>query len=83
MFSPSEKIKLIGIGLFGSNENKTISSTVKILDGPSISSKVIYEENIEIAPGISKLYSISQIYFQSQFYVNKIKIIPYYYIQKH
>jgi len=62
-FSPSEKIKLIGIGLFGSNENKTISSTVKILDGPSISSKVIYEENIEIAPGISKLYSISQIYF--------------------
>ena len=62
-FSPSQKIKLIGIGLFGSNENKTISSTIKILDGPSISSKTIYEENIEISPGISKLYSISQIYF--------------------
>ena len=62
-FSPSQKIKLIGIGLYGSHENKIIISTIKILDGPSISSNIIYEENIEIPPAISKLYSISQIMF--------------------
>ena len=62
-FSPSQKIKLVGIGLFGSQENKIISSTIKILDGPSITSKIIYEENIEVTPGISKLYAICQIYF--------------------
>ena len=62
-FSPSQKIKLIGIGLYGSHENKILKAIVKILDGPSVSSNVIYEENIEIAPGISKLYPISPIMF--------------------
>ena len=62
-FSSSQKIKLIGIGLYGSHENKIINSTIKILDGPSINSKIIYEENIDISPGISKVYAVSQIFF--------------------
>lgn len=62
-FSSSKKIKLLGIGLYGSQENKIINSNLKILDGPSINSRSIYEENIDISPGISKLNSISQIYF--------------------
>jgi hypothetical protein len=62
-FSPSQKIKLIGIGLYGSHENKIMQATMKILDGPSISSNVIYEENIEVAPGISKFNPISPIMF--------------------
>ena len=62
-FSSSQKIKLIGIGLYGSHENKIINSTIKILDGPSINSKIIYEENIDISPGISKIYAVSQIFF--------------------
>ena len=62
-FSSSQKIKLIGIGLYGSHENKIINSTIKILDGPSINSKIIYEENIDISPGIIKVYAVSQIFF--------------------
>lgn len=70
-FSSSQKIKLIGVGLYGSHENKIISSTIKILEGPSIASKVIYEENIEILPGISKLYSISEIFFSKPIICNQ------------
>ena len=62
-FSSSQKIKLIGIGLYGSHENKIINSTIKILDKPSINSKIIYEENIDISPGIIKVYAVSQIFF--------------------
>lgn len=62
-FSPSQKIKLIGIGLYGSQENKIINSVIKILDGPSINSKILYEENADISPGISKSYAVSQIFF--------------------
>lgn len=62
-FSPSQKIRIIGIGLYGSHENKLIFATVKILEGSSITSKIIYEENIEVSPGISKTYAITSIYF--------------------
>ena len=62
-FIPSQNIKLMGIGLFGSHENKLIDSTLKILDGPSFSSNIIYEENIEISPGINKNNAISKNFF--------------------
>ena len=62
-FSPSQKIKLLGIGLFGSHENKIISAIIRILDGPSYSSPVIYEDNIEIPASLSKINAISQIMF--------------------
>ena len=62
-FSPSQNIKLLGIGLFGSQENKLIDSTLKILEGSSISSDIIYEENIEISPGTNKNNAISKFFF--------------------
>ena len=62
-FTPSQTIKLIGIGLYGSHENKLIDSTLKILEGPSLSSKILYEENIEISPGINKNNALSKFFF--------------------
>ena len=62
-FSPSQKIKLVGVGLFGSHENKIINATLKILDGPSTMSNTIFEENIEIAPSANKLGAITKILF--------------------
>ena len=62
-FSPSQKIKLVGVGLYGSHQNKIIDSTIKILEGSEFSDKIIHEENVEISPAISKLFPISQIYF--------------------
>ena len=62
-FSPSQKIKLLGVGLFGSHENKIINATIKILDGPSTTSKIILEENIEIYPSSNKFNAITQIFF--------------------
>lgn len=62
-FSPSQKIKLIGVGLFGSHENKIINATLKILDGPSVTSNTIFEENIEIAPSENKFGAIIKIFF--------------------
>ena len=62
-FSPSQKIKLIGVGLFGSHENKIINATLKILDGPSTMSNTIFEENVEIAPSSNKFGAITKIFF--------------------
>lgn len=62
-FSPSQTIKLIGVGLYGSNENKIISAILKILDGPSVGSKSIFEENIEISPSTNTINAINKFYF--------------------
>lgn len=62
-FSPSKKIKLIGVGLYGSHENKIISGIIKKLDGPSAMNETILEQNIEISPSDNKLGAITQIYF--------------------
>ena len=62
-FSPSQKIKLLGVGLYGSHENKIINATIKILDGPSTISKILLEENIEIYPSSNKYGAITQIFF--------------------
>ena len=61
-FTPSEKIKLTGVGIYGSYENKTIMGTLKILDGPSISSKIIYEQNVEIPPAQTNTDVVIKIY---------------------
>ena len=62
-FSPNQKIKLIGVGIYGSHDNKIIFGILKILDGPSITSKVILEQNVEIQTAISKIGAITKIYF--------------------
>ena len=62
-FSSSKKIKLIGVGLFGSHDNKIINGTLRILDGPSVISKTIIEENVEIQPSNNKLGAITKVTF--------------------
>ena len=62
-FSCSHKIKLIGVGLYGSHENKTILGIIKIIDGPSLNDKILYEDNIEVPPAENKTNSIKQINF--------------------
>ena len=62
-FSPSHKIKLIGVGLYGSHENKTIHGAIKILDGSSINDKILYEDNIEIGPAENKANAVIPINF--------------------
>lgn len=62
-FSPSQNIKLIGVGLFASHDNKVINAIIKVLEGPSTMGKSILEENIEISPSSDKIGAICQIYF--------------------
>lgn len=62
-FSPSEKIKLIGVGIYGSCENKTVSGILKILDGDSINNKSLIEENVEIPPSRNETEAIIKLYF--------------------
>lgn len=70
-FSPSQQIKLLGVGLYGSHENKIINGTIKILNGPSTISKVILEENIEINPASSKFNAVTQIFFSKPVFCGK------------
>lgn len=62
-FSPSKKIKLTGVGLYGSHDNRIITGTIKILDGPSTMSNPIFEQNVEISPSSNALASIIKIFF--------------------
>ena len=62
-FTPSEKIKLIGVGIYGSYENKTVSGILKILDGGSINNKSLIEENVEIPPSKTENEAIIKLYF--------------------
>ena len=62
-FAPSQNIKLIGVGLYGSHENKIINAVIKVLEGASTIGKLIFEENIEISPSSNKIGAICQIYF--------------------
>ena len=71
-FSSSQKIKLIGVGLFGCHDNnKIINGTLRILDGPSLMSKTIIEENVEVQPSNNKLGAITKIYFPKPVFCGK------------
>ena len=59
-FSVTKDIYILGAGIFCSQEN-SIKGTLKILEGPHITSKVLMEENAEILP--SKSASVSKIKF--------------------
>ena len=62
-FSASKRIKLVGVGLYGSKDNKIIPVTLKILDGSSTMGNIIFEENVEIVPGSNELGPITKIVF--------------------
>lgn len=69
-FSVSQKIRLVGMGLFGSHEGKSLTSILKILDGPSMDSSVIYEENYEVPPATSKSTAVLPVYFSKPVNLN-------------
>lgn len=62
-FSASKRIKLTGVGLYGSKDNKIIPVTIKILDGSSTMGGLIFEENVEIIPASNELGAITKIIF--------------------
>ena len=70
-FSPSENIKLSGIGLYCSFQNKIITGIIKILEGTSISGKVLLEENVEIMPSNNELNFIYKIKFSKKVFCRK------------
>ena len=61
--SASKRIKLVGVGLYGSKDNKIIPVTLKILDGSSTMGNIIFEENVEIVPASNELGPITKIVF--------------------
>lgn len=62
-FSASKRIKLTGVGLYGSKDNKIIPATIKILDGSSTMGSLIFEDNVEIIPASNELGAITKIIF--------------------
>jgi hypothetical protein len=54
-FSVNKKIKIAGVGLYGSHEGKTFIGTIRIVEGgTTVSGNVIYEESAEIPPAPSQ-----------------------------
>ena len=62
-FSVTKDIYLLGAGIFCSHDNNVISGTLKILEGPNISGKVLMEENAEIQPSQNKSTPVGKIKF--------------------
>jgi hypothetical protein len=63
-FSVNKKIKLCGLGLYGSHENKTQNGNLKIFEGTVSSiSSILYEEPVEVIPSPDQNNAIIPIYF--------------------
>lgn len=63
-FSPSENIKLLGIGLYCPHDNVAVmNGVVKIIEGQSFYGKVIQEENAEIPVSTNQLNPSTKIKF--------------------
>ena len=63
-FSPSENIKLLGISLYCSYDNKIINGTIKITEGQMFNGKVLYEEIADIQPSSNRLSPTNKIIFR-------------------
>lgn len=70
-FSVNENIKLLGISLYCSNENKVINGNIKISEGNSMLGKVFLEENFEIPPSTDKLSPSYKIKFSKPVFCKK------------
>lgn len=70
-FSVNENIKLLGISLYCSNENKVINGNIKISEGNSMLGKVLLEENVEIPPSTDKLSPSYEIKFSKPVFCKK------------
>ena len=63
-FSVSKNIKLLGVGLYRSHTNREIQGVLKILQGNSITDKVIAETNATITPSSNQSNCIFKIMLQ-------------------
>lgn len=64
-FSVNKKIKLTGIGLYGSHENKTQNGTLKVFEGTVANSgNTLYEEPVEVPPAPEQANCITEIKFK-------------------
>jgi hypothetical protein len=64
-FSVNKKLKLAGIGLYGSHESKTQNGSIKIFEGSVTNmGAIFYEEPVEIPPAPEQNICITQIYFK-------------------
>ena len=64
-FSVNKKIKLGGVGLYGSHENKVQNGVLKIFEGTVTSmGPVLYEEPVEVPAAPDQNNSITQIMFK-------------------
>ena len=72
-FIPSEDIKLVGVGLYRSHENKVINGIVKIIEGNSSMGKVLIEENVEIQPCTDNINVFSKFKFSKNIFCKKNK----------
>jgi len=64
-FSVNKRIKLAGIGLYGSHENKVQNGTVKIFEGTvSNIGQILYEEPVEIPAAPDQNNSVMPINFK-------------------
>lgn len=70
-FNTNKKIRLIGVGMYGSHENKTQNGVLSIFKGnTSNQSATLYEDNIEIQPAPDKNNAIIPIYFKKPVVIN-------------
>lgn len=64
-FSVNKKIKLAGIGLYGSHEGKTQNGNIKIYEGTATNmGAIFYDEPVEISPAPEQNNCINQIHFK-------------------
>lgn len=70
-FSPSENIKLSGVGIYSPHDNKVINGVIKIIEGPSIAGKILLEQNAELQPCFDNINIISKIEFSKKIICKK------------
>ncbi len=64
-FSVNKRIKLCGLGLYGSHENKVQNGTIKIFEGSTSSmGSILYEEPVEIPAAPDQNSAVIPIHFK-------------------
>lgn len=68
--SVSKRIRLIGVGVYGSHEGKKLVGEIKVLEGETDSSPIIYQQDTSILPATSKDEPIIPINFDKPVRLN-------------
>jgi hypothetical protein len=63
-FTVNKKIRLSGVGMYGSHEGKIQSGTLKIFEGTASVGTILYEEPVEIPPAPEQNNCITPIHFK-------------------